>query len=315
MVNCIREQVQRPLQYPLQYKLQHSLKHPVRRSIRDRVSRPIVIAALTLCIILGNSAVVRSEIDRVPFAPHPAPPGLEAWSDPLGEVSDDASDALSDALSDDGSGDYFDAIQALPFGALVWSEWPVRVSIDPTAPLDWQADVRLALENWQTYVPLTIVPASEAITPDALAAFETSETQRADELTVDIAIVRTIVPAQPNASGQLRAASARATFSLFVVRDQDASGVERERFGHRFAIRVSPTQTGLFVQSAVRHEFGHALGLWGHSPNPQDVMFAAQVAQPGRVSGRDVNTLMRVYEQPTRLGWWVDRSTDHLPTP
>ena len=35
-------------------------------------------------------------------------------------------------------------------------------------------------------------------------------------------------------------------------------------------------------------------------------MFAAQVAEPGQVSTRDVNTLMRVYAQPTRLGWWVD---------
>lgn len=259
--------------------------------VRHHLRRPLVIAVLTLCITLINGELARSDSARVLFAPHPAPPGLEAWSDPL----------------NDPAGDYFDEIQSLPFGALVWSEWPVRVSIDPTAPPDWQTDVRLALENWQTYIPLAIVPDSEAIAPEDLATFETSETQAAEDLTVDIAIVRTIVPAQPNANGQLRAASARATFSVFVVRDRDASGTERERFGHRFTIRVSPTQAGRFVQSAVRHEFGHALGLWGHSPNPQDVMFAAQVAQPGRVSARDVNTLMRVYEQPTRLGWWVDR--------
>lgn len=271
----------------MMHQLRDRVRYPVRRSVR----RFIVIAILTLWITVVNGERVRSDSDQVPFLPHPAPPGLEAWSDPLGDTA----------------GDYFDAIQSLPFGALVWSEWPVRVSIDPTAPPDWQADVRLALENWQTYVPLVIVPDSEAITPDDLATFETSDTQTAEDLTVDIAIVRTIVPSQPAANGLLRAASARATFSLFVVRDQDASGLDRERFGHRFAIRVSPTQTGLFVQSAVRHEFGHALGLWGHSPNPQDVMFAAQVAQPGRVSARDVNTLMRVYEQPTRLGWWVDR--------
>ncbi len=259
------------------------------------MGRRIVIAVLTLCITTFNAGSVRGDSDQVPFAAHPAPPGLAPWGDQ--------------------SGDYFDEIRSPPVGALVWSRWPVRVSIDPTAPLDWQADVRRALDNWQTYVPLTIVPDSEAITPEGLATFETSATQMVDALTVDIAIVRTIIPTQPAANGQLRAASARATFSLFVVRDRDesgdesgeASGVDRERFGHRFAIRVSPTQTGSFVQSAVRHEFGHALGLWGHSPNPQDVMFAAQVAQPGTVSVRDVNTLMRVYEQPTRLGWWVER--------
>lgn len=267
----------------------------IRQQARHQIGHRIAIVVLSLCLTVLSGQTAHSDSDRVPFASHPAPPGLAPWSDR--------------------SGDYFDEIRSPPVGALVWSRWPVRVSIDPTAPPDWQADVRLALDNWQTYVPLTIVPDSEAITPERLATFETSDTQAAEALTVDIAIVRTIVPSRLDVNGQLRAASARATFNVFVVRDRDESehesgnesGIDRERFGHRFTIRVSPTQTGAFVQSAVRHEFGHALGIWGHSPNPQDVMFAAQVAQPGTVSARDVNTLMRVYEQPTRLGWWVDR--------
>jgi predicted Zn-dependent protease len=251
-----------------------------------RVGQRLTIAALTLFGVVLSGTIASGDSDRVPLAAQPAPPGLAPWTDQ--------------------SGDYFDAVQFPPVGALTWSRWPVRVSIDPTAPPDWQADVRAALDNWQTYVPLTIVPDSEAITPDGLATFETSETQEIDALAVDIAIVRTVVPSQPDRHGQLRAASARATFSLFVVRDRSEYGVDRERFGHRFVIRVSPTQAGVFVRSAVRHEFGHALGIWGHSPNPEDVMFAAQVAQPGSVSARDLNTLMRVYEQPTRLGWWVE---------
>ena len=34
-----------------------------------------------------------------------------------------------------------------------------------------------------------------------------------------------------------------------------------------------------------------------------DVLYFSQVRNPPAISARDVNTLKRVYEQPTRLGW------------
>ena len=44
------------------------------------------------------------------------------------------------------------------------------------------------------------------------------------------------------------------------------------------------------------HEFGHAIGLWGHSPMACDVGFHASSAQ--RPTRRDINTLLRVYATP-----------------
>ena len=44
------------------------------------------------------------------------------------------------------------------------------------------------------------------------------------------------------------------------------------------------------------HEFGHALGLWGHSPDPLDVSFWASIAQ--RPTARDRATLLKVYSTP-----------------
>ena len=44
------------------------------------------------------------------------------------------------------------------------------------------------------------------------------------------------------------------------------------------------------------HEFGHAVGLWGHSPDSRDVEFHTSTQE--RPSPRDINTLRRVYATP-----------------
>ena len=54
------------------------------------------------------------------------------------------------------------------------------------------------------------------------------------------------------------------------------------------------------VTTTCRHEVGHALGLTGHSPNPQDVMFfSVPLADVERkISGRDAATMMKIYSRP-----------------
>ena len=42
------------------------------------------------------------------------------------------------------------------------------------------------------------------------------------------------------------------------------------------------------------HELGHAIGIWGHSDDPNDVMYQALGSQPG-LSFRDINTINRLY--------------------
>jgi predicted Zn-dependent protease len=66
---------------------------------------------------------------------------------------------------------------------------------------------------------------------------------------------------------------------------------------------LSPSQTGNYVVAAARHELGHALGIWGHSPLQTDALYFSQVRNPPTISSSDVNTLKRVYQQPTSLGW------------
>lgn len=168
--------------------------------------------------------------------------------------------------------DYFDRLEPTPVGSLVWSSFPVRVYIDANAPANWQAAVESVLDEWGVYLPLSRVENSE---------------------TANITILRKNPPPR-RSNGQLRAASARTTYRLFW---QEAT------LRHQFSIVVSPTQVGEYIKSAVRHELGHALGIWGHSDAETDVMYFSQVRRPAVISPRDVRTLRRVYEQPTRLGW------------
>lgn len=170
---------------------------------------------------------------------------------------------------------YFDQIQKLPLGYLLWSNFPVQIFVGPSHFSDesrstaWTNDVRDAIAEWQPFFPIEITALQE-------------------EADISIEQVR------PKRTSQGRIRSAQATPKVYC---------EGDRLQHRFKIEISPSQTGQYIKAATRHELGHALGLWGHSKNAEDVLYFSQISNPPEISARDINTLKKVYEQPTLLGW------------
>lgn len=198
--------------------------------------------------------------------PHPLPPSLEKWQD------------------QNNSGDYFEQIQSTKYGYLIWSHFPIKVNIETPTNINqqqaqtWVNQVSQAIKEWNNFLPLELVENSEIA-----------------DIKPDIKILRQRPPLQIDPISKIpRARSALATYELYN---------QNNFLLHRFTILLSPSQTGEHLQAAARHEMGHALGIWGHSPLKTDALYFSQVRKPASISTRDVNTLKKIYQQSTSLGW------------
>lgn len=181
---------------------------------------------------------------------------------------------------DTNSGDYFNEIKPTKYGYLIWSQFPVKVYLEtPTGnntqqSQEWVNTVSQTVEEWNNYLPLTIVENPEI---------------------ADITIVRKSPPLKfANGSQFPRARSAETHYKILT---------KDNILYHQFTILLSPSQTGKYLLAAARHELGHALGIWGHSKDKGDALYFSQVSNPPLISPRDVNTLKKIYQQPTNLGW------------
>lgn len=175
------------------------------------------------------------------------------------------------------SGDYFEQVKLTEVGYLVWSQFPVKVYIDTIQLQEW-LQVNAAIQEWNNYLALQIVKKPEIA--DIKISFQTPPLRQ---------------------TNLLRARSALTTYELYIDRLSTSTPV----LAHRCTIILSPNQPNKYIKAAALHELGHALGIWGHSSVKSDALYFSQVPNPPSISPRDINTLKRIYQQPTRLGWQI----------
>ena len=249
----------------------------MRKSFSYWYPRTAVLAiAFCLTILLSDRAVYPQTPDtsNLPSAKvHPLPQSLANWNSAK-------------------PGNYFKQIESTPLGYLVWTKFPIEVYID-SIPLEntaanqrfqqWTTAAQKAIAEWNEYLPLT----------------ETTVKDKAD-----IVILRS----QPKREVKLnpetglydipRAVAAQTNYKFYLTEEPIAIAM-------RMTVEVSPNFTGVSLLATMRHELGHALGLWGHSPNENDALYFSQVSDPPAISDRDINTLKQIYQQPTKLGWQI----------
>jgi predicted Zn-dependent protease len=181
--------------------------------------------------------------------------------------------------------DYFDAIQPIPQGYLIWPERPVQVYVEPAASgtsaaaqqsRRWFEAVQGAIADWSPHMPLIITP---------------------DRDSAHIRVLRAMPPLRWPAVGS-RARNAETRFRIFWRVKND--GGDR-CFWQQQTVYLGDRQGSELLRGTARHELGHALGLWGHSLNPEDALYETQVGIPPQISIRDRNTLNRLNQQTTGL--------------
>lgn len=195
--------------------------------------------------------------------------------------------------------DYREQVEPTPLGYLRWQRFPVRVAIEPVAESPgsaaalrdqrWVAAVRGAVADWQPYFPLvevTIVDSS--VDPSVDASIHPSA--RGGDEGWDIYVSRTRPPLQRLRDGTIL--PARLADTRYEILSAP-SGEDPPRF--RFRIRLGNQQGEEGLRATARHELGHALGLWGHSTHPEDVMYPAQMGNYPGISDRDLKTLQWLY--------------------
>jgi len=181
------------------------------------------------------------------------------------------------------AGDYRQVLEPSPAGWPVlrtWCVWVEPVTLEgPAARFQvlWRQAVDAALGQWQ----------------GALTVQRVEDPQRAQVL-----IRRQRPPRLQQPAGQARASHGRASLTL-----QETERLGVWRLEPRVEVLISPDQRRAAIEATALHELGHAFGLWGHSPDPADVMAAVPGAQPVlRLTRRDRATLRWLYGQPTLFG-------------
>ena len=243
---------------------------------RRSLQKITILAIAIFLIVFSGTTLIQAEstLDLPIARVHALPPSLANIEDPA-------------------DNNYFSQIAKTPVKYLVWSQFPVTIYVqqlknytDSAADKryrEWVTAVKKAIAQWNVYLPLKEISERELADIVVLR----SQPQREIKLNPDTGLYD--IP---------RAVTAETSYKFYMQQNPRA-------IAHKMKVEISSNYTGVSLLATVRHELGHALGIWGHSKNKNDALYFSQVSDPPGISERDVNTLKKIYQQPTKLGWKI----------
>lgn len=213
-----------------------------------------------------------------------------------------ATHTTAQAVSHSGNADYFEYITLFSQGRITrFTEMPIRVYISPVLKESpYLPEIRYAMQAWHT-------------ASDGTLLFEETETPQNADIRVSWGYTGLLADFQDTRLGsaeltRLKDSVQIGTFSnglevgsITAVEDRSTETVHEISFTVEVILMLEGYGTvGELSQEEMRtvcvHEFGHAIGLWGHSPHPGDICYpTATVQQP---SARDIATLRQLYNTP-----------------
>ena len=198
--------------------------------------------------------------------------------------------------------DYFDYITLFSQGRITrFTEMPIRVYISPVLKESpYLPEIRYAMQAWQT-------------ASDGILLFEETEIPENADIRVSWGYTGLLADFQDTRLGsaeltRLKDSVQIGTFSnglevgsTTAVEDRSTETGQEISFTVEVILMLEGYGTvGELSQEEMRtvciHEFGHAIGLWGHSPHPGDICYPTATAQ--QPSDRDIVTLRKLYNTP-----------------
>lgn len=212
-----------------------------------------------------------------------------------------AQDALDGATRPVPPTDYFDYITLFSDGRITrFTHMPIQVYISPVLKeRPYLAAIRYAMREWES-------AAVGAISEPALRFEETEVPENADiRVSWGYSSLIDILDTRLGSAELTRLGDSAQTEFAQALGASNITDGEKRKNGKDFKVEIvlileGDATIGDLSQEEMRtvclHEFGHAIGLWGHSPHPGDVSYPTATAQ--RPTPRDVNTLRKLYNTP-----------------
>ena len=210
--------------------------------------------------------------------------------------------AVAQQSSLSSNADYFDHITLFSQGRITrFTQMPIRVYISPVlVDSPYLPEIRYAMKEWHN-------------ASDGDIRFEETDVPQNADIRVSWGHTGFLADFQDTRLGsaeltRLKDSVQIGTFSngldvgpITAVEDRETETIHEISFTVEVILILEGYGTiGALSQEEMRtvcvHEFGHAIGLWGHSPHPGDISYpTATVQQP---SDRDIATLRKLYNTP-----------------